>query len=1666
MKKRVLSKIVMVGTAVLLLAAMMVSTLLGTTSAEYVKSLSQKLDIKATPDLAWKYYKADRYGVKSGIYQNSENIRESFMFRNENGGGVRYQIAIPVSETGKYSLKFKYDLLRNSSYTEFSDLYEGITYDSKGNEVKPAAMDKGFSGIFSYGVGCQVVSEGDVIDTSGPVTAEFGKNFVFRIGADNATHKNGSRIPYYSKNPDVVSKKLFNANDNCLWKTVSPTRAENVSLTFDVNADDVKEGYVIWVWDFNGVRGHDATVANTTIVLTLDNVSFDKILAPDNNAPYVDFPNMKYKNMTIIPNKAFGSTDATGNFYTNTHGDSKPTIPSSNVSGYDTLGITRPTVARGTFVTDATYDSMQMQAEPVYFGWDYSDESPLMGSDNVLNSDKSIKYNYTNPLAFYVPIRNVYANTKYRVTFDFSIAKQGPTSYREDKDSDGNSWESYGDYDPQLNAYGGGHGYFFGNANPTDLMMQSYLYKSAVQGYTRQIHNKTRVLYGMAQRGYDTHEVTRYDELTKYATGNNLAITTNTNSNNYYCNATSNINWLNAERHSDYNGENYIHWLTFKNTAFTFDIVGERAALDVNTPVTKYTGTDINQKLNLYWCFSFDSLNPTSWYRIKIENVRIEEVVSYASNIGDPEYVMAADTSGMSYSNVGVRLGSSTLTDANYNAAGLYRGSNSTGQSYQARGYSPTLVEVANNVYGAGYDVSGLVNSADKLKVYLSGYCVVDQGVDKYVWSADNGKTWHDMKYADGGPTDADAAMLTEAEKKINPRIKNRTEQTSNYKTFIDFQNTGGDSTYSGTVWVARNSQINADFLGYKIYADISEYSHLSGIDIIFAAVPRDKPNARCEIFRLENFNDAKNYISKITGISSDISVTDAATPVSTSISNDALAVGKGVSVVTDNEYYVYTGKKYSRYPAINDDVHYGVYYNNVEREVISLDNLITMFRDIPVKTTLTVSGWIASYGGVQGYYWSADGGKTWSECTQTAMASIEDGNSTVTGYVNNWLTTNTTSQANYLGTKGPNGRFNTAASQLKIDLSDYAGQVVDIIVAAQQTNRMCYAPVARIDNVAVYGDGSTDNPNDRGTFVSRVNEVYVNGGNMSTFTTAYESGSYFTYLDKWKTEIDSRYSTGGITYTPFEVCNTDIFHTRQASATPLAVANGGTIDLSGFVACPNGVNNYKYTLDGGITWTDINDTVADFYTGTGNNTDYVTNIKRVSSDLNEDSLKNGNFMNSGPNGEGEDSYYDPSVGWNSLKIILPSTLAQGEVRDLLVVAESNNASGEPSGKPSGKLYPVFHQTIRIAGGDELVHNDSITSSNASLTTTVANLQSDSYTLNYSAIPEIPMTKTAYYPSRYNESSLSVPKMYFFEDEDIPVTYSAQNVGDQAYIYITTTDNKYITWRYVANNSADTFNINECTGASQAGVDAQLRDLPAGDYKIWFIANNKTFYNSKTAEVWDYVVTEPISIKIIERDYSDNINWGVTHNYVSKTVNGDETVKGSISLAKTTFIQGEEIKVTATGDSSTSAGVMWYTIVPYGEWEYDHNADHWSYADAVDDPLKTSDLAPGQYMLYYVSGTDICNSADNSALDKGTIHTIIDITILPDEPSSTCTLTYTDSMGTTQTKEIKAIGFHNYDIKDMQLDVKTGTSVQIITEYKNFVGITDVKREFDFVPTT
>ena len=91
----------------------------------------------------------------------------------------------------------------------------------------------------------------------------------------------------------------------------------------------------------------------------------------------------------------------------------------------------------------------------------------------------------------------------------------------------------------------------------------------------------------------------------------------------------------------------------------------------------------------------------------------------------------------------------------------------------------------------------------------------------------------------------------------------------------------------------------------------------------------------------------------------------------------------------------------------------------------------------------------------------------------------------------------------------------------LTCDLSDYEGKVVDIIVAAKPKKSDVYCPIARIDNVAVYGL--------EGTFFTRL--VDWNDGTDGSYKKAgvvldYGMNSQ-KYVEPDTTNIDGEYFSG-----------------------------------------------------------------------------------------------------------------------------------------------------------------------------------------------------------------------------------------------------------------------------------------------------------------------------------------------------------------------------------------------------------------------------------------------------------------------------------------------------------------------------------------------------------
>ena len=196
-------------------------------------------------------------------------------------------------------------------------------------------------------------------------------------------------------------------------------------------------------------------------------------------------------------------------------------------------------------------------------------------------------------------------------------------------------------------------------------------------------------------------------------------------------------------------------------------------------------------------------------------------------------------------------------------------------------------------------------------------------------------------------------------------------------------------------------------------------------------------------------------------------------------------------------------------------------------------------------SVTLTVHGWCAVEGGVEKYVYSVDGGKTWHDCggaygvsREAILTSAAKQASNEEGF------TFTNAEATMI-----NGAFQGAG--LLIDLSDYEGKTVDVILAAvpkADTSTLtllycfeditCKAP-SLFDESSIYTEVSL-------AFGSQVDSI--NG--VADPKTASSATSYGHYSD-------------------------------------LSVNENGQLILKGWSIVDGGVTKYVWTADGGKTWHD-----------------------------------------------------------------------------------------------------------------------------------------------------------------------------------------------------------------------------------------------------------------------------------------------------------------------------------------------------------------------------------------------------------------------------------------------------------------------------------------------
>ena len=118
---------------------------------------------------------------------------------------------------------------------------------------------------------------------------------------------------------------------------------------------------------------------------------------------------------------------------------------------------------------------------------------------------------------------------------------------------------------------------------------------------------------------------------------------------------------------------------------------------------------------------------------------------------------------------------------------------------------------------------------ADTQLLTLAGWFVANGGVEKYVWSADGGKTWHDASlYLRTGFDPAGAAHLEQLAA-VGAVISDENATKAN----CIFQGSAGKGAQTG-----------------GIAADLADYAGKK-VDVTFAAVPKNDPNGLCLIIQI-----------------------------------------------------------------------------------------------------------------------------------------------------------------------------------------------------------------------------------------------------------------------------------------------------------------------------------------------------------------------------------------------------------------------------------------------------------------------------------------------------------------------------------------------------------------------------------------------------------------------------------------------------------------------------------------------------------------------------------------------------------------------------------------------------------------------------------------------
>ena len=233
--------------------------------------------------------------------------------------------------------------------------------------------------------------------------------------------------------------------------------------------------------------------------------------------------------------------------------------------------------------------------------------------------------------------------------------------------------------------------------------------------------------------------------------------------------------------------------------------------------------------------------------------------------------------------------------------------------------------------------------------------------------------------------------------------------------------------------------------------------------------------------------------------------------------------------------------------------------------------------------------------------------------------------------------------------------------------------------------------------------------------------------------------------------------------------------------------------------------------------------------------------------------------------------------------------------------------------------------------------------------------EAGSYKLSFKT--NLGLTRT--FTSGSKTASLALPKTVFQVGEPIPVMYASSGLDSSvdARPWIAITKNvdgldKYINWEYVEANYSYALNAAAMTGQREDNTVKSYVNLPAGEYKIYFIEGGAA--NTRNTKYW--LLNEPINISIVEK--------GSTGTKVTRS--GTAYGSASLTVGNNIFRQGESVYVSFTANNLKT---------PYSNYQpwvgvsktFDINGTmqdyytHWYYTDTTQSGTFRFDSGTGNY---------------------------------------------------------------------------------------------------------